>query len=350
MDGSKVLSEMDTVLNAVSATADAADALPFESIDDFSTDPVSFAEMSERMLEKVEYIFDLSAIYNRYSDEYLKICAILEKGIKYLASSCITKAALDQAKKNIPTLGQLSLEKLYGMASFNYRKLDTALTEQLKSKGRDFSPELLDMDFRYYHLLLRLRATEQKKHDYFQNYYYGSNGNYLTHMGKAFNNGVHSGPESEPPVFRKAPAFPINKEEIIELQAKQYPEAQRKTDLSLNTNTANRVNPGTNAQAEGKNKAQDEKEQMQQLSYGRRGNIQSAPDHHHTSSEFVTNDIPMAPVQKQAADPAAEEHPTKKISAAQLQKEIDDEMKKTWARFTAYIEEGRKGSSAPPGR
>ena len=39
-----------------------------------------------------------------------------------------------------------------------------------------------------------------------------------------------------------------------------------------------------------------------------------------------------------------------KVSDVMLQKEFNDELKKTWARFTTYIEEERKGRSAPPGR
>ena len=166
MDGGKLTDEMDMLLSAASADADAAE-LPFESIDDFSTDPVSFTEMSERMLERVEMIFELSTLYNRQSADYLRICAVLEKGIKYLAGSCIVKAAMEQEKMTFPTLGQLSLAKLYGMASFNYRKLDTALSEQIRKSGRNFSPELLDMDFRYFNLLARLRATHTKKYNYF---------------------------------------------------------------------------------------------------------------------------------------------------------------------------------------
>ena len=341
---------MDTVLNAVSATADDA-ALPFESIDDFSTDPVSFGEMAERMLEKVEYVFDLSTIYNRQSEEYLKICAILEKGIKYLASSCITKSALEYEKLDIPMPGQLSLEKLYGMASFNYRKLDTALTEQLQCIGQNFSPELLDMDFSYYHLLLRLRATEQKKYDYFMGVKYEGTGNRLIHTGRAFNSRFTGGPKSEPPVFRRAPAFPVNKGEIIEVQAKQESDEDESLKLSEKNHEVSLKNTKRVHKHTGKKEIRANRVDIPGLP-SEIGNL-SLKTSNNDPDEFLNESFDTgrdrdhrSGVRDQSGK--QREASGRKISDAQLQKEFDDEMKKTWARFTSYIEEERKGRSAPP--
>ena len=341
---------MDTVLNAVSATADVA-ALPFESIDDFSTDPVSFGEMAERMLEKVEYVFDLSTIYNRQSEEYLKICAILEKGIKYLASSCITKSALEYEKLDIPMPGQLSLEKLYGMASFNYRKLDTALTEQLKKKGQNFSPELLDMDFRYYHLLQGLRATEQKIYDYFMGVKYEGTGNRLIHTGRAFNSRFTGGPKSEPPVFRRTPAFPVNKAEIIEVQAKQESEKNEGLKLSENNHKVSLKNIKRVHRHAGKEEILANQVDTPELP-SEIGNF-SLNNSSDNQDEFLNETFDSDRDQGSGTrDQSGKQREAsgKKVSDAQMQKEIDDEMKKTWARFTTYIEEERKGRSAPPGR
>ncbi len=77
------------------------DGLPFETIDTFSTDPIGFGELSERMLARVELIFDQTVLYNRHSSKYLKACAMLERGIKYLGSACLTKIALEKKKKNV---------------------------------------------------------------------------------------------------------------------------------------------------------------------------------------------------------------------------------------------------------
>ena len=78
MDGTDLLTEMEAYVTeeaAAAAEADAENALPFESIDDYSTEPASFSEMSLKMMDVVETVFDLAAVYNRRSPEYLKSCA-----------------------------------------------------------------------------------------------------------------------------------------------------------------------------------------------------------------------------------------------------------------------------------
>ena len=92
MDGKELICKMNEFLTEdlnVSASDD--NALPFETLDDYSTDPIGFSEMSEMMLKKVEFAFDLAVKYNRRSSQYLKCCAKLERGIKYLGSCCLTK-------------------------------------------------------------------------------------------------------------------------------------------------------------------------------------------------------------------------------------------------------------------
>ncbi len=188
------------------------DGLPFESLDDFSTSPVEFGEMAERMLHKVENLFDLTAVYNRHSAKYLRACTLLEKGIKYLGSACLTKAALERQEFSFPELGQLSTMKLYRMASFNYRKLDKALTEKLEN-GNDLYPELTDMEFRYFNLLRRLRSTETKIHNYHFGHDFGPDNYDPLIEGTAFSAGSHTKmytqDREEAPAFRRAPAFPL---------------------------------------------------------------------------------------------------------------------------------------------
>ncbi len=190
------------------------DGMPFESLDDFSADPVEFGEMAERMLQKVENLFSLTALYNRHSAKYLKACVLLEKGIKYLGSACLTRIALEFNKNSFPQLRQLTTMKLYRMASFNYRKLDTALTENLK-KGNDLYPEVLDMVFRYYSLLQRLRSTEKKIYTYHTKKYYANEDFMPVVEGNAFapNSWTkkYTQEKEEAPSFRQAPAFPVLK-------------------------------------------------------------------------------------------------------------------------------------------
>ena len=188
----------------------AEENLPFESIDSYSTDPVGFGEMSLRMLNKVEFVFDLAVKENRFSPKYLKRCTQLEKGIKYLGSLCVTKYALQTKGQSFPQLGQLSTEKLYCMTSHHFRKLDMAVTEYM-FEHRDVPDKLFDMEMRYFNLLERLRSTEVKIEKFHDRYIFGPEDYSPIIHGMAFSgkNKTRSILEKhdEAPAFRHAPAF-----------------------------------------------------------------------------------------------------------------------------------------------
>ena len=165
-NGDELLKELDQVLidsteQNGSADADSDSSLPFESLDEYGTDAVLFSEMSLKMLNRVDDIFDLAVKYNRHSSQYLKTAVQLDMGIRYLAGSCLTKIALEKNKQSFPELSQLTTEKLYRMASVHFRKIDRALSEYIQEK-QEMNDELLELQFRYYNLLERLRATEAK--------------------------------------------------------------------------------------------------------------------------------------------------------------------------------------------
>ena len=118
---------------------------------------------------------------------------------------------------SFPELRQLSTEKLYRMASFNFRKLDTALTENVEGK-HELTDVLLDMQFRYYNLLQRLRSTDVKIYNYhFKLYYEKEDWTPVLH-GDAFSKkGVeneYTKDHMDPPAFRNAPAFPLLSEAV----------------------------------------------------------------------------------------------------------------------------------------
>ena len=235
-NGEKLLSEMDQFLtdeaqkNASAETAD--EALPFETIDDYSTAPVEFGEMTQKLMVKVDAVFDLAVKYNRHSSAYLKSCTKLEKGITYLARCCRTKYALEICKHQYPELGQLTTDKLYRMASFHYRKIDRALTEYIEQK-QDVSDELIDMQFRYFNLLDRLRATEVKiRHD--DNNYYSDHVNYdavihgLAFSPDSWTRTIHREHNDQPAAFHRARAFSPLREKSEESGMKK--EASANTD------------------------------------------------------------------------------------------------------------------------
>ncbi len=216
-DDKKMIAEMDEFLaddaqTCAAVAADPDDGLPFESIDSYSTNPIGFENMSLKMLNKVEAVFDLAVMYNRHSSKYLKKCAQLEKGIKYLGTLCYTKHALERKKQTFPSLGQLTTEKLYCMASFHFEKLDRALTEYMEQK-HDIDDALLDMQFRYFSLLERIRSTEVKLHKYDDCLYNGQENydpviNGFAFSEKSWTKSCHD-KEHEAPAFRHSPAFPV---------------------------------------------------------------------------------------------------------------------------------------------
>ena len=178
MNCEKLVNEIDGMLSDAAESSSAEAALPFEAFEDYSTDPVSFNDQSKLMLDKVDALFNLAVKYNRRSSQYLKACGHLEQGIKYLASGCVTKIALERNNHKLPDLGQLTTDKLFRMASYHYRKIDRALSEYIQEKQGEVDEALLDMEFRYYNLLNRLRMTEVRIHNLDINWCFDDKKNY----------------------------------------------------------------------------------------------------------------------------------------------------------------------------
>ena len=64
MNGEEILKEMNVFsVNAVQAAPEQGsgeEALPFESLEDYSTDPIGFEELADMVNDKVKYFFSLS--------------------------------------------------------------------------------------------------------------------------------------------------------------------------------------------------------------------------------------------------------------------------------------------------
>ena len=134
--------------------------LPFEDINAFSTDPLSFEEMTSEMLELLDQAFLVSRYANRFSTLYLAQCDELEKQIRRLGSACLTKAVLEQKGLSFPKLGRLSIELLYSMVSFNFRKCVEAYKES--RENRCYEPRVPQIICRWYALAEQLIATRAK--------------------------------------------------------------------------------------------------------------------------------------------------------------------------------------------
>lgn len=135
--------------------------LPFEPCDEFSEDPLGFEELTETLWKDLTETYDLARRYNKQSPHYLKLCAHLEKNIKYMGSLCVTKAVLEQNGLCFPGIYHISIEGLYSIVSLNFRKCHAAFRELIDNK-KGFDMNLLDWVCRWAALAGRLKATAEK--------------------------------------------------------------------------------------------------------------------------------------------------------------------------------------------
>ena len=209
-NGELLIVETDKYLSEnTPVETDTENTLPFEVIDDYLDDPVGFGDVTGKLFSKVRCVFDLAVKFNRHSSDYLKSLAHLEKGIKYLGGSCLQKYALEQKKYVFPELGQLNTANLYTMTAIHFNKIDRALTEYMK-EHQVVNDALLDMEYRYYHLMERLRATEVKIHNYDKKRYsededYNPVIHGLAFSEKSWNKSAHE--HDEPMAFQRARSF-----------------------------------------------------------------------------------------------------------------------------------------------
>ncbi|MBQ4512561.1 MAG: hypothetical protein II969_06185 [Anaerolineaceae bacterium] len=215
-NGAALIKETEKYLNDTkTAQTDAESAaLPFETLDEYIDDPTGFNDVTAKLWLKVNTVFDLAVKYNRHSSDYLKSLSLLEKGIKYLGSSCLQKYALELKKYVFPELAQLNTENLYKMTAIHFNKIDRALTEYI-NEHQTVDDALLDMEYRYYNLMERLRATEVKLYNYRDNYYLGSgNSNPIIHglafSDKSWGKSIHE--HDKPMAFQRARAFSAKSE------------------------------------------------------------------------------------------------------------------------------------------
>ena len=229
----KTLNEVSGFLqNAEAGDTNAASNLPLESIEDFSTAPISFEETHAIILERTRDLFALTARYNRHSEEYLEACSYLDKSIRVLGSACITRFVVEKPGMTVLSkLSDLSTKYLFGMASFNFRKLNAAIEDEMQDQGQ-FSMSLMNMLLRYQQTLDRLRATEAKIYkinageiDY---------GDYYEKAWAFSKKTAYRASDKRKPeeiIYRETTAFPVISEAIRELtqepEPEQIPEAKK---------------------------------------------------------------------------------------------------------------------------
>lgn len=135
--------------------------LPFEKLDEFSRSPLEFEHTASMLWKDTQIIFNHACRENRFSENYLKYCAQLEKNIKRVGSLCLTKAVLEQTGESFPKLDDMTIRELAGMTACHLRKCHAAL-EGLYWDNDLLGMTYLNWEFRWFDLAKRLNATEVK--------------------------------------------------------------------------------------------------------------------------------------------------------------------------------------------
>ena len=178
-----------------------------ESMSDFRLDPIEFEEVTSQVMERVDDVFDLTTRCNRFAPQFLTHCAELQTGIRYLAGAALTKTAFQDQHQEFPKLSQLSLNKLYMMTSWTFRKINAALDEQ-KQKTGTVTPGLWRAMLRTLSLLRRLKASEGQACQRWWTENWSSDRVTREKMLTPESSGrIFSRGDEETPVFRQSPAF-----------------------------------------------------------------------------------------------------------------------------------------------
>ena len=194
-----------------SASGVDAEGLPFETIDDIEILPIEYEEEQSILLNRAEDLFVMCQRYNRRSKGFIEACTYLDQSIRRLASVCITRVVNVKFGKGFPELHNLSTYKLFMMASFNFRKVNAAMEEEMREK-KVFPMGLMGMLLRCHQTLERLRSTETKIAKINTGEISASD---LFKRSRTFTekspNKYYTPQQNEAPVFREAISFPIIK-------------------------------------------------------------------------------------------------------------------------------------------
>ena len=138
-----------------------ASELPFEAANEFSDAPFEFEETTKWLWDDTKITYYHAEIENRFSENYLKLCGRLEKNIRKLGSSCLTKAVMEQKGLEFPKLSDLSILELVKMVSLHLRKCHAAFNGCYYDNNF-LGMSYLNWEFRWFELGNRLKATEVK--------------------------------------------------------------------------------------------------------------------------------------------------------------------------------------------
>ena len=127
----------------------------------FNYEGLSFEEMAASISEDVIELHGIAEVTNRFSQTYLELSRLLERGITEVASCWVTRAAFEKQGVVFKNLKMPGIPMLYGIVSGHFRKCHSAVSGTT-IQNRRFWTGMLEMEIRWYHLARRLKATEDR--------------------------------------------------------------------------------------------------------------------------------------------------------------------------------------------
>ena len=162
----EMLRSLNDTLSEVkqSASSGKGSVYSWEEPRNFSTDSMSFEDITAGIMEQTEDLFAVTRTCDRFSPEYLKLCKLLVRSVNHLGSCYLTKTALIIKHYDESKLKILTSERLYEMMSFNFRKTEAALNEKKQTK-KEFDTDLFTQMLTFAQVMGRLRTTQNRVRD-----------------------------------------------------------------------------------------------------------------------------------------------------------------------------------------
>ena len=127
----------------------------------FNYESLTFEEMASSISEDVMELHNIAEVTNRFSQTYLELSRLLERGIAEVASCWVTRAAFEKQGVVFKSLNMPGIPHLYGIVSGHFRKCHAAV-RGTTIQNRKFWTAMLEMEIRWYNLARRLKATEDR--------------------------------------------------------------------------------------------------------------------------------------------------------------------------------------------
>ena len=229
----EMLKALNNTLSEVkrSEPSDKSSVYSKEQPRNFSTDSMSFEDITAGIMEQTEDLFAVTRTCDRFSPEYLKLCKLLVRSVNHLGSCYLTKTALIIKHYDESKLKILTSERLYEMMSFNFRKTEAALNEKKQTK-KEFDTDLFTQMLTFAQVMGRLRTTQSRARDFELGL--KDPRDYVS-SSRYFNNpdGTPCKTDKQAAPFRNYPSYELRRDVLQEADARRQMQTGRTTERTV---------------------------------------------------------------------------------------------------------------------